>query len=167
MTIEFNRKACPQYEARLEDFVSGELSGADARDLTQHLKSCAGCSAALEDAAVSTRLLRLAEASPDPGPAFGRTVMARIRSEQEVAREPRGFWQPFISLAWRFAATATLALALMVTYDVRWHQEGSVPGTASVRQGEVHDLFTTDADRVPTNRDDVLIMVAEENHGNN
>jgi hypothetical protein len=106
------------------------------------------------------------DASADPGPAFARIVMARIRSD-EGARESRGFWQPFVSLAWRFAATAALALVVMVTYDVRLHQAGAAAGGASVQQSDIRDLFTTDADRGAANPDDVLIPATEDNHGSN
>ena len=158
--------ACPGYEAKLEDYLSGGLSGGDAKQVTGHLKSCSACSAAVDDAAASVRLLRLAESVGEPGPGFARVVMARIRSEREASREAKGLWQPFVSLAWRFAATATLALAVMVTYDVAHHLRLAQPNTASARATEVRDLFTTDADRVPVNRDDVLfLMVADADHG--
>jgi anti-sigma factor RsiW len=166
MNSEFHSGTCLEYEAKLEDFLAGELLGAEKKEVTEHLQSCSACKSAVEEARASSRLLSFIDVSPDPGPAFARIVMARIRSE-EVVRQPRGFWQPFVSLAWRFAATATLALVVMVTYDVRVHQAGAAPGGSTVQQSDAHDLFTTDADRVPTNRDDVLIMVAEENHGSN
>jgi anti-sigma factor RsiW len=166
MNSEFHGGACTQYEARLEDFLGGGLSGAEKREVTEHLQSCPACKSALEEAGAGSRLLSFMDASSDPGPAFARIVMARIRSE-EAARESRGFWQPFVSLAWRFAATAALALVVMVTYDVRFHQAGTAVGGASVQQSDIHDLFATDADRAATNPDDVLIPVAEENHGSN
>jgi anti-sigma factor RsiW len=157
--------ACSGYESRLEDYLGGQLSSSDARQVAEHLKSCGACRSALEEAAASVRLLRLAESAGDPGPRFARIVMARIRFEREALRETRGFWQPFVSLAWRFAATATLALAVMVTYDVARQQRTSDPNMTSARATEVRDLFTTDTDRVPVNRDDVLLMVAERDHG--
>ena len=155
---------CPGYEARLEDHIGGQLSNAEMQQVAEHLKSCGACSAAVGDAAASVRLLRFAESVGEPGPGFARIVMARIRSEREASRETRGLWQPFVSLAWRLAATATLALAVMVTYDVLQHGRSAQP-SASVRAAEVRDLFSTDADRVPVNRDDVLLMVAEADHG--
>ncbi|HTS11898.1 MAG TPA: zf-HC2 domain-containing protein [Candidatus Limnocylindrales bacterium] len=164
MKSDFQVEACPQYEAKFEDYVCGELSGAEKREIEEHLKSCAGCTAAVRQAEASTRLLRLMEAAPGPGPAFARVVMARIRSQRDAMPEPRGLWQSFVSLAWRFAASTALILVLMVTYDVTRH-ENSGPTVASVRQREVHDLFTSDRDRVPTSRDDVLIMVAEQENG--
>lgn len=165
MNIESERRGCPDYEAKLEDFLSGELSGTDKREVAEHLKSCASCKAAMADAEMSARLLRLMEASADPGPAFSRIVMARIRSEQESVRQPRGFWQPFVSLAWRFAATATLALVVMVTYDVTSQETATEPNDVVAQSTQIHDLFPTDADHVSVNRDDVLLMQAETEHG--
>jgi anti-sigma factor RsiW len=163
MNAEANSGACSEFEARLEDYLGGQLSGATAKEVAEHLKRCDSCRAGLEDARASVRLLRFAEAAPDPGPSFPRIVMARIRTELDAARDPRGLWQLFVSLAWRFAATATLALALMVTYDVV-HQNQPQTNVTTARSGEVRDMFTTDADRVPTTRDDVLLMVAEKEH---
>ena len=167
MNSEFHSGACPEYEAKLEDFLGGELLGAEKKEVTEHVQNCSGCRSAMEEAGASSRLLSFMDVSPDPGPAFARIVMARIRTEEVAARQSRGFWQPFVSLAWRFAATAAVALVVMVTYDVRFHRAGAAPGDSAVRQSDTRDLFTTDADRVPTNRDDVLMMVAEENHGSN
>jgi anti-sigma factor RsiW len=166
MKREMDSGACREYEARQEDSLSGQLSGADAEEVAEHLETCGACSAALADARASVNLLHLAEPPLDPDPGFSRIVMARIRTELNPARESRGLWQPFVALAWRFAATATVALALMVTYDVvASRQQPASRNTASVQAGDMRDLFTTDADRIPANRDDVLIMVAEENHG--
>ncbi len=166
MNPEMDNRACSEYEAKLEDYLSGQLSGADANEVAEHLKTCGACRAAFEEARASVAFLRLAEPSPHPDPGFARIVMARIRTEAESTRETRGLWQPFVALAWRFAATATLCLAAMVTYGVvASHQRVTRPSTASVQTPEMRDLFTTDADRVPLNPDDVLIMVAEDNHG--
>jgi hypothetical protein len=165
MNAEVNSGSCPEYEARLEDYLSGQLCGANVRELTEHLKRCVGCKAALEDAKASVRLMRFVGAAPNPGAGFARIVMARIRSGRESSRDTRGLWQPFVAFAWRFAATATLALALMVTYDVTRHERSPQPNMAAVPASEMRDLFTTDADRVPASRDEALLMVAEADHG--
>jgi anti-sigma-K factor RskA len=164
--MEAASQACTGYEAKLEDYLSGQLSGTDAKQVAEHLKNCGGCAAALSDARASVRLLQVADCTPDPGSAFAHTSMARIRMEIAASEEAKGFWQPFVSLAWRFAATATVALAVMAGYDVvRQRTQLPEPTVASVQQADVRDLFTTDADRVPANRDDVLVMVAETEHG--
>lgn len=165
--MDVNTGACSEYEARLEDYLSGQLSGADAREVAEHLARCSACRTAAQQAAPVGRLLALAEPTPDPGPGFARITMARIRTEVAATEAAKGFWQPFIALAWRFAATATIALAAMLSYGiVRQRRQPTQPAVAMARASEIRDLFTTDADRVPSNRDDVLIMVAEAKHGN-
>jgi anti-sigma factor RsiW len=165
MEARFNQGPCPEFEALLEDHLTGDLSGADAKKLAEHLESCAACSAALEHVAPSVDLLRTAAPSPDPGPGFARIVMARIRAEMSKRGEQKSIWQPFVAFAWRFAATATLALALLVTFDavrhMRYVRETNV---AYVSPTETHDLFP-DPVSPPANRDEVLMMVADTNHG--
>ena len=160
-------RSCSEYEARLEDYLSGQLSGADAREVAEHLARCSACRTAAQQAAPLARWLALAEPTPDPGPGFARLTMARIRTEVAATEAAKGFWQPFIVLAWRFAATATIALAAMLSYGiVRQRRQPTQTAVAMARASEMRDLFTTDTDRVPSNRDDVLIMVAEAKHGN-
>jgi len=161
MNAAMDSGACPGYEAKLEDYVGRRLSNGEAQRVAEHVRSCDACATALDDAVASVRLLRLVEPVGSPGPRFARIVMARIRSEREASRDPRGSWQPFISLAWRLAATASLALALMLTYDVVRHARTlQTAGTTEIR-----DLVTSEADRVPVNGDEVLLMVAETNRG--
>lgn len=160
------KAACTRYEAQLEDYLNGALEGSDANSATEHWKNCAGCRQALEDASSSVRLLRRAEPSADPGPGFSRSVMARIRAaEGERTGERTVFWQPFVSLAWRFAATATLALGVMVTYNAGWgHRLQSSVGVR--RPMQAADIFAPDPANQPANGDEVLMMVAESGHGN-
>jgi anti-sigma factor RsiW len=163
MAMEFKNTACTEYEALLEDSVSGEIGGADAARLSQHLKECAGCREALEFVALSPRLLRIAEPTVEPGPGFARNVMARIRADKEVRAE-KGFWQPLISLSWRFAATAALALAVLVAYDTTSHTQPD-PTVASISAAHSQDIFSPDPTRMPASRDEVMMMVAENENG--
>jgi Putative zinc-finger len=166
MNYEYKTSACPDYEALLEDSISGEIGGADALRLSEHLKSCAGCREAREHVALTPRLLHLAEATADPGPGFSRDVMARIRTDRDVRAE-RGFWQPLVAMSWRFAATATLALALLVAYDSTFHVEQTTQPTPTLEaSSRIPDMFAPDPARVPSSRDEVLMMmVAEDEHG--
>jgi anti-sigma factor RsiW len=161
----FSSKACSEYEAQLEDYVSGELDGAAADQAAAHWKSCAGCREALEQAATASRWLRAGAALPDAPPAFARTVMARIGKEEDERVARTGFWQPFVSLGWRFAATATLALGALLAYTARWGSQ-SQPNVAVARLTEARDLFSAEPARAPSNEDEALMMVAENNHGN-
>ncbi len=162
MNYEYKSSACPEYEALLEDSISGEIGGTDAIQLSEHLKSCPGCREAREHVAQTPRLLHLAEATADPGPGFSRDVMARIRTDRDVRAE-RGFWQPLVSMGWRFAATATLALAVLVAYDSTFHVEKPAQQTATLEaSSRIPDMFSPDPARVPSSRDEVLMMVADE-----
>lgn len=166
MNAEANSGACSEYEARLEDYLAGHLSGADANAVADHLRRCGGCSAAVEEAAASTRLLRLMEPTPDPGSGFARIALARI-NQQLAAEEGKGFWQPFVALAWRFAATVAVVLALGLSYEaVRKHQAPAETTVAQARLNDMRYMFSAEQDRVPSTRDDVLIMVAETKNGN-
>ncbi len=161
---EFGIGACTKFEALLEDYLDGELSVGDAKLAEHHWQSCAACRGALDQAASSVRLLRLAGPSDGPGPAFARTVMARIRAvEQDRSFERAGFWQPLVSLGWRFAATATLVLGVLVTYDAGWGRHAQ-PNITTARLMDVSDFFGPDPANPPANRDEVLMMVAETNH---
>lgn len=161
---DFGITVCAKFEALLEDYLDGELSIGDAKLAEQHWQNCAACRGALEQAASSVRLLRLAGPSDGPGPGFARTVMARIRvAEQYRTIERAGFWQPLVSLGWRFAATATLVLGVLVTYDAGWGRHAQ-PELKTARLTDVNDFFGPDPANPPANRDEVLMMVAETNH---
>src|ERR1700723_4807635 len=97
---EYKSSACPDYEALLEDSISGEIGGADALRLSEHLKTCAGCLEARQHVALTPRLLHLAEATAEPGAGFSRDVMAPIRTDRDVRAE-KGFWQALVSMGWR------------------------------------------------------------------
>ena len=161
-----NTQACPKYEVLLEDYLHGELEGADARNVAAHLAGCAGCRLALADAAAGTRLLGAASPVPGPGTAFSRTAMARIyAAEQERTAERAVFWQPFVSFGWRLAAAAALALLVLVTYGASSGRRLQ-PNVLALRPTAVNDLFSPDPARSPATSDEVLMMLAENDHGN-
>jgi hypothetical protein len=153
---------CRGYEPLLEDYLSGELVGSEARNTLEHLKACAGCRAVLAEAQRSVVLLRAEEPTPDPGHAFARIVMARISSDLRKVSEVAGLWQPFVSLAWRFAASATLAVGLLLAYAAT----SSTPAQSAaseLAQAEFHELFPEPA-APPSSPDEILMMVAETSH---
>jgi predicted anti-sigma-YlaC factor YlaD len=165
MEARFDQGACSEFEALLEDHLTGDLSGADAKRLAEHLENCAACSDALEYVAPSVQLLRAVPPSADPGPGFSRVVMGRIRAEMSKRGEQKSIWLPFVSLAWRFAATAALALAVLVTFDAVQHMKyDRRSNLAYVPATESRDLFP-DPTSPPANRDEALMMVADTNHG--
>jgi predicted anti-sigma-YlaC factor YlaD len=160
---DFTSYACSEYEAFLEDYLDGALDNAGSRKIAEHLKVCAGCTRALEDAAAASQLLRAAEPVPDPGPAFARIVMARIRA-QEDARSGAGFWEPFVSLAWKFATTAAFALVVMLAYSVHGASNTSTVAdfTAST---DVQDMLVASQTTVPATRSEWVTMVTGSDNG--
>ena len=89
--------------------------------------------------------------------------MARIRAEQ-TADEVVSFWQPFVSMAWKFAATAAFGLALLLTYTVSGTARRETE-VASVGQMETQDIFSPDPTTPPADRDEVLMMVTGSDYG--
>ena len=166
MSNQSRSPACRRYEALLEDFSNGELSGAHQKKTAEHLRGCSGCREALENARAGTKLFRMAEATADPGSRFALRVMAHIRAEESKrAIERTAFWQPVVSLAWKFAATAMLALVVLLTYAVTGSRK-SQP-VAQVRQSSAAaEIFSPNPMRPPVNGDEVLMMVAETDYGN-
>jgi len=163
---EYSAQACTKYEALLEDYLDGLLTGDAAGNVADHLSGCAPCRAALADAAAAARLLSAASPTPGPGAAFSRTVMARIRAaEEERTAERAVFWQPFVSFGWRLAAAATLALIGLVTYEAGWGHRVQ-PNVLALRRTSVSDIFSPDPARSPATSDEVLMMLAENDHGN-
>jgi predicted anti-sigma-YlaC factor YlaD len=164
MTDTNTSTACLQYEALLEDYLEGVLDEAGAETARQHLLDCAGCKGAFDRASGSVRLLRIAEPTAAPDLAFARNVMARISlAEQERTAEHAGFWQPIVALGWRFAATATLAVGLLVSCDIGWSHYDARLNVPSARSIE-GNLFAPEPARAPMNGDEVLMMVAETSH---
>jgi len=158
-----NTGACPEFEPLLEDRLSGELGGGDAALVAEHLKSCAGCNAALDHVALSSRLLSLVEPAADPGPGFAHRTMARIRHAEALSADERSIWKPFVSLAWRFAVTTAVALALVITVDVGTHRDNSYVASNSA-SSEDAGLFP-DTQSSPVERDDFLVPAGDVTHG--
>lgn len=155
--------SCPEYEAALEDYLEGTLDGASSRKLSEHLKACAGCKQALTDAAAASQWLRQIEPTPEPGPAFARIVMARIHAEQE-SQVRSSVWEPFVSLAWKFATTAALALVLMLVYASRGTSTATPSGTSVATvtlPTDMQDMLVSTQATVPATRSEFVSMVTE------
>ncbi len=157
-------KACTEFEAQLEDFVSDELSSAQRERVVAHLRGCSACSEAVDVARVTRQLLQhSSDAVADPGPFFTRRVMASIRSEEGPAAGGSGFWKFLELLSLRAAWSAAAALVLLLTY-------GAVSGipvrppVAEVRSTEYVGLFPDPGNQI-VNPDDVLTYVGDASHG--
>jgi len=164
--MEWNIKQgkCEEIEALLEDSLEGALESEGARNLLEvHLRECAKCREALEDAKSSRRLLKWCESAPEASPGFARVVMARIWAHQDQAGSGRGLVQALVTFASRLAITATLALGALIAYTAVAPPAPNTEITAMNAEGR-YGLFTDPAQRAVT-RDDFLRMVAETSHG--
>lgn len=151
-------KACRRFEARLEDYVEGTVSSADAAQVESHLSGCARCRQALE-AARSTEGLweALREPVREPRPGFARRVMAAISAEEGRV------WRPLETLSRRLSWSAMAAVALLLLYFVGFQlPRNSKPATA--QPVEVQDIFPESAPH-PANQDDMLLTLASANSG--
>jgi anti-sigma factor RsiW len=167
MTLNLDHEtsgACPEFENRLEDRVSGELSAADAAVLNEHLETCGGCRAALEHVSLSPRLMRIAEPAPDPGSGFARITMARIRQAERDRADEKSIWSPFVSLAWKFAATSAVAIALLITFDVSRHHGVAADGSY-LAAADDSGLFSDSAYAQSDREEFLLAPGAEGTHG--
>jgi predicted anti-sigma-YlaC factor YlaD len=164
LNAEYRTSACREYEAALEDYVNGEFADSETAKLKEHLKACSGCTEALVEAQVAARLLRAGEPTADPGPGFARVTMARIRGEMETLEE-KSIWRPFVALAWKLSATAALALVLLVTFDVKQRNNRLDQDELAIMAANEAPELLSDEGRQPSNRDEMLILMAEEGHG--
>jgi anti-sigma factor RsiW len=170
MTSDLYQKspgACPEFEAHLEDRISGEISKADAAALDAHLATCSHCAQALAHVEITPRLLRIAEPAADPGPGFAHLTMARIRQARELENqraEEKSIWNPFVSLAWKFAATSAVAVALLLSFGVT-HNPKTGPDGSYMSSSDDAGLFS-DAGYQHSDREDFLLPEGGEGtHG--
>ena len=154
---------CRKYEARLEDC----LQGADDIELSEHLRQCADCRAALENSRLGGVLLREAwEPAGEPRSAFVAGVMARIREEKMRTESPAAFWNPLEFLASRVSLTAAALLFAMAVYMVGFVPRYvttpvNVPGT----ELRAADFPQPPGD--PDSNEEVLQSLVETDYGNN
>ncbi|MFY9527926.1 MAG: zf-HC2 domain-containing protein [Candidatus Acidiferrales bacterium] len=162
MDGEVKSKACPEFESALEEYVEGELESTQIGRVSDHLQSCAACQSAFELASASCLLLRATrEPAEQVDVWFVRRTMIAIGAEENRLAEEKSFWKPMEALAWRFAMSAGVAVIVLLAYGRMAHV--SMPGDAGARPAQVRDIFQ-DPMRPPSDREEVLLMVAEANH---
>jgi hypothetical protein len=163
MHSDMKNTACTDYEILLEDSVAGDLQGAEALALAAHVRTCTNCRVALDEARVTSRLLRMMEPTPDPGAAFTHMIMTHIRTEGQAGapREEKSLWNLMGAFARPFALTATLALGLMLAFSAYWAPQ---PNKTDAVVTDAHELIS-DPSAAPATADETLMMVAENENG--
>lgn len=155
---------CPEYTARLEDRLAGDLreNGCVDAELDEHLRECEGCRKALADAALSAVLFREA-ATPPPAcslDAFAARVMAAIRGESRL-HGTAGIWRPLDVLASRFALAAAVLLLLVSVYLAEFAPPFRMPTTNSETSQTEIGVGMPEPPSQPSNQDEVLTSLAE------
>ena len=160
MDEQMKLRACPEFEAVLEDYISDELGGAERESVAAHLRTCSACSAASEAVLQGREILRFAgEAAGDPGPFFTRRVMSRITALDPRPGQETSFWKPLELFARRAVWASAGAVAVLVVY-VNLSSAPSQPQVTQVRQNEPTGLFS-DPSTVPANRDETFLTITD------
>jgi hypothetical protein len=92
-------------------------------EVDQHLGSCAGCTAKLNEFRQTMALLDEWQ-SPEPSPYFDTRLQARLR--EEMARQPAGWWQ------WIRRPAMAGALALVVAVGITVIERGGGSGHTTI-----------------------------------
>src|ERR1700683_353378 len=96
-----HHRVCEGYEPLLQDYLDGELKGANLEITETHVRSCRACGHAVALARQGSTLLSLANVPvDDPGPFFTHRVMAAVRAMANSENE-LSFWRPLELLAMR------------------------------------------------------------------
>lgn len=157
----FSSGGCRKYEARLEDY----LQGRDDLDLSDHLRQCGDCRAALENSRMGGQLLRDAwEPAGEARGAFVAGVMAKIREEEMRAVSPAAFWNPLEFLASRLSLTAATVLLALSVYMVGF-APGRPPTLSPSARTELNTADFPQPPGDPESNEEILQSLVERNYG--
>jgi predicted anti-sigma-YlaC factor YlaD len=161
----FSSGGCRKYEARLEDYLQGNLQSNYDSDLNEHLRQCGGCRTALENSRMGGELLRDSwkPAGEAPG-AFVAGVMAKIRAEEMRAESPAAFWNPLEFLASRLSLTAATVLFALSVYMLGFAPRRPPTLSPSART-ELNAADFPQPPGDPESNEEVLQSLVERNYG--
>jgi len=102
--------ACDSWTEKLDAYLDGELSSAEAQALSEHLRGCAGCAAESLSRVQQKRAIHAAGHRYTPDPAF------RARIQQSIAVRRRSalsrLWMPVLAAAMALLIVGALSLAV-------------------------------------------------------
>jgi predicted anti-sigma-YlaC factor YlaD len=152
------RFGCPEYQASLEDVVrDGEARIEPNSPLEVHLRGCADCRQALNDALTASKLMLHAR-YPEyaSSPAFVTRVMATIREATQAA--PNAIWRPLELLASRMALVAAVILLALSVY---LREFAPARGTLAVNTQTEVGTGMPEPPAQPADADEVLMSLAD------
>ena len=152
------RFGCPEYHADLEDVLrEGEACVEPGSRLEIHLRNCANCREALNDAVRTSKLMRHARYPESAvSPAFVTRVMATIREATQTV--PATIWRPLELLASRMALMAAIVLLVLSVY---LRELAPARGVAAVNAPAEVGAVLPEPPAQPANADEVLISIAD------
>jgi hypothetical protein len=152
------RFGCLEYQASLEDVLrEGEACIEPGSPLELHLRSCADCREALNEALIASKLMlhaRYPEAAPSA--AFVTRVMAAIREATQAA--PSAIWRPLELLASRMALVAAVVLLALSVY---LREFAPARGTVAVNAPAEIGAGMPEPPAQPADADEVLMSLAD------
>lgn len=178
-----SRGACPQYEARLEEYVerlrSNRTLGADL-ELTAHIAVCRGCRRAVDEAQQAGALMaKGCEALPESlrdDPFFAGRVAARIRAYDATRAPGTEFWPALETLSLRLSAAA-LSVAVVLAGWASWQDRAgraarvASPEAVRARSGAVEvrpvsaRVLFPEMKRPPDNAGEAMLILASTENG--
>lgn len=122
---------CDKILERLNDYIDGEILGADAENVKSHLAECRSCSRASEELTRVSELMGRLPVLPAPA-----ALMERVRHNLEHSREEM---RPVFRYRWMAASLVSAAalFLLVITATIYWRQPA--PDTEST--GSEHELI--------------------------
>lgn len=152
--------ACTAWEAGIEDLLDRRLDSRQTAEVEAHVRGCANCAAAVEQARLAGGLLALLGARPAPGPSafFVARVMNGIRGKQ---RE-RDLWMPVERAAWRVCFVAAAAAFVLGLLLLRLPVAG--PAVSGQDQNQMQVLVNVPVAQ-PVLQDDSILLVANDDNG--
>jgi hypothetical protein len=123
---------CVPCQAKLEDFLYGELKESQAAEVRAHLEACGACSALREQLELENSIFArfYEETALEPTEEMWRSISARIRAEPAPQPQPEsgGGWMASIGIGawawlfkpviWRQAGFAVLLIAISVSATI-------------------------------------------------
>lgn len=125
--------------------------------LDLHLRSCADCRKALEDALGASKLMRhVRYPKPVVSPALVTRVMASIREATQAA--PMTIWRPLELLASRMALVAAIVLLAMSVY---LHEMTPARSAVAINAQTEIGAGMPEPPATPADADEVLMSLAD------
>jgi anti-sigma factor RsiW len=124
---EVEEMDCKVFRERLDRYVDGELSGADADEAREHLKGCASCARAEAGLRhLRSSLKRVVERHRPPRELEGEVLRAlRSRERARAGRAPdesrrvgAPFWRAKVAVPLPFFALLVLSLVALVGWSI-------------------------------------------------